>query len=117
MKDSFLSIVGTCVCVCVEQNGTLYTVQGRDELLLPGVIRPNTYRPETYGKGQKSSVSGWWLLPRKTKGSVCFTFIAIWVHSQSAHSRGFEQSFLATGEHGFVEPETLGSAIIGHLNA
>ena len=113
-KDSFLSIVGTCV---EQKNVTLYTVQGRDTLLLPGVIRPNTYRPETYENGQKSSVSGRWLLHRKTKRSVRFNFIAIWVHSHSAHSRGFEQSFLATGEHGFVEPETLGSVIIGHLNA
>ena len=45
-----------------QKNGTLYTVQGRDMLLLPGVIRPNTYRPETYENGQKSSVSGRWLL-------------------------------------------------------
>ena len=40
-----------------------------------------------------------------------FYFIAIWVHLHSSHIRGFEQSFLATGEHGFVEPITLGSSI------
>ena len=113
-KDSFLSIVGTCV---EQKNGTLYTVQGRDTLLLPGVIRPNTYHLEKYENGQKSSVSGQWLLHCKMKRSIHFNFVAIWVHSHSAHSRGFEQCFLATGEHGFVEPEMLGSAIIRHLNA
>ena len=42
-KDSFLSIVGTRV---EQKDGTLYTVQGTDTLLLRGVIHPNCYRPE-----------------------------------------------------------------------
>ena len=44
-KDSFLSIVGARV---EQKNGKLYTVQERDMLLLPGVIRLNACRPETY---------------------------------------------------------------------
>ena len=62
-KDSFLSIVGTCV---KQKDGTLYTVQGTDKLLLPGVIRPNCFRPETYENGRKSSVSRRRLVHRKT---------------------------------------------------
>ena len=67
--------------------------------------------------GRKSCVSGRWLLHRKTKRSVRFYFIASWIHSHSAHSRDFEQSFLVTGEHGFVEPEALGSSVNGRLNS
>ena len=62
-KDSFLSIVGTCV---EQKDGTLYTVQGTDTLLLPEAIRPNCYRPETYENGRKSSVSRRCLVHRKT---------------------------------------------------
>ena len=62
-KDSFLSIAGTGV---EQKDGTLYTVQGTDTLLLPGVIRPNCYRPETYQNGRKSSVSRRCLVHGKT---------------------------------------------------
>ena len=62
-KGSFLSIVGTCV---EQTDGTPYTVQGTDTLLLLGVIRPNCYRPETYENGRKSSVSRRRLVHRKT---------------------------------------------------
>ena len=107
VKDSLLSIAGTCV---EQKNGTraLYTVQGRDTLLLPGVIHPSTYRPETYENGRKSCVSRRRLLHCKTKRSVHFYFIVIWAHSHSAHRQGFEQYFLAMGEHSFVEPEHWG---------
>ena len=102
-----------------QKNGTLYTVQGRDTLLLPGVIRSNsTYRPKTYENGRKSCVSRRWLLYTSRDEKICplllHSWLAIWVHSHSARSRGFEQSFLAKGEHGFVEPEALESSIIGH---
>ena len=115
-KDSFLLIVGVYVHVwsrsmehCAQCKAVIRCFS--QELF---VEICTVWKHEN---GRKSSVSRRWLLHCKMKRSVCYYFVAIWVHSHSAHSQGFEQSFLAMGEHGFVEPEVLGSSIIGCFNA